>query len=59
MISIFGQQLAGGRAIADQAPIPTDLNGTEVLLGGRPLPLRYASDGQLNAQVPYDLAVDT
>ena len=59
LISIFGQQLADGQAIADQAPIPTDLNGTEVLLGGRPLPLRYASDGQLNAQVPYDLAVDT
>jgi uncharacterized protein (TIGR03437 family) len=35
------------------------LNGTEVRLGNRPLPLLFTSDGQLNAQVPYDLPVDT
>jgi uncharacterized protein (TIGR03437 family) len=59
LISIFGQQLADGQATAEEAPIPTDLKGTEVLLGGRLLPLRYVSDGQLNAQMPFDLAVNT
>jgi trimeric autotransporter adhesin len=37
----------------------TNLNGTEVLLGDKPLPLLYASAGQINAQIPYDLVVNT
>jgi uncharacterized protein (TIGR03437 family) len=58
LISVFGAGLAGNDA-AGSAPLPTNLGGSQVLLGGQALPLVYTSDGQLNAQVPYDLSVNT
>jgi uncharacterized protein (TIGR03437 family) len=58
LISIFGSNLAGVQASSD-TPFQTTLGDTQVVLGGRPVPLQYASDGQLNAQVPYDIAVNT
>jgi len=41
------------------APFPPTLNGTEVTLAGQALPLLYASNGQINAQVPYALTLNT
>jgi uncharacterized protein (TIGR03437 family) len=58
LISVFGRALADS-SVSGMTPLPTDLAGTQVSLGGRPLPLLYASDGQVNAQVPYDLSVNT
>jgi uncharacterized protein (TIGR03437 family) len=58
-ITLFGQKLAGSTTVANESPLPSQLSGTEVLLGGRNLPLLYTSDGQVNAQVPFDLTVDT
>lgn len=59
IISIFGSNLADGVGIADDAPLPLSLRGTQVAMGGRPLPLRYTSTGQLNALVPYEVPVNT
>lgn len=59
MISIFGSQLATGQTSAGQLPLDTQLSGTLVAIGGRPLPLLYASDAQINAMIPYDIAVNT
>ncbi len=58
LISLFGSGLASAPTSGTN-PLPTDLAGTEVTLGGQLLPLLYASDGQVNAQVPYGLAVNT
>jgi len=58
LISVFGTGLASS-SISGTSPLPTDLAGTQVTLGNQPLPLLYASDGQVNAQVPYGLAVNT
>jgi uncharacterized protein (TIGR03437 family) len=58
LISIFGSGLASS-STSGTTPLPTDLAGTQVTLGGQALPLLYASDGQVNAQVPYDLSVNT
>jgi uncharacterized protein (TIGR03437 family) len=58
LISVFGSGLANTQATGG-SPLPTDLAGTQVTLGGQPLPLLYASDGQVNAQVPFSLAVNT
>jgi uncharacterized protein (TIGR03437 family) len=58
LISVFGSALADARA-SGAIPLPTDLAGTQVSLGGRLLPLLFASDGQVNAQIPYDLSVNT
>ncbi|MBI2685386.1 MAG: hypothetical protein HYX27_03645 [Acidobacteria bacterium] len=59
LISLYGTRLADATGQAAAIPLPVTLNGTEVRLGNRPLPLLFTSDGQLNAQVPYDLPVDT
>lgn len=58
LISVLGGNLADGQNSAT-LPLPLELNQTEVLLGGRSLPLLFTSDGQINAQVPYDLATNT
>lgn len=59
LITVLGSGLADGEGSAPDPPLPNELNRTEVLLGGRPLPLLYTSDGQINAQVPYGLPANT
>lgn len=59
LISIFGTNLADQQGVPTQVPLPTELNSAEVRLGDQPLPLLYTSNGQLNAQVPYGLPVNT
>jgi uncharacterized protein (TIGR03437 family) len=54
-ISIYGLHLAGGQNLAQSLPLATQLGATQVVLGGRPLPLLYAADGQVNAVIPYDV----
>jgi len=58
VVSIYGQQLADTTGTVDGPPFPTELNGTQVLLAGQPLPLHFVGGGQINAQLPYDLSVD-
>lgn len=53
--SIFGKYLASSTMLADALPLSTDLGGAQVIVGGRLLPVQYASDGQLNVLLPYDL----
>ena len=60
LISIFGQQLANpGQGQQGPAPFPTTLNGVSVTLNDKPLPLLYASAGQINAQIPFDVPINT
>ena len=40
-------------------PLPTEVDGTQVLLGGQPLPILFASATQINVQVPFNLPVNT
>ncbi|MBL8229227.1 MAG: hypothetical protein JNL98_12145 [Bryobacterales bacterium] len=58
LISILGGNLADRESRVNAPPFPQSLDETEVLLGGRPLPLLFTSTGQINAQIPYDLASD-
>jgi len=59
LVSVFGLSLATSAAQAATLPLPTTLGGTQVLIGGIPMPLLYAGPGQINAQVPFDLPVGT
>jgi uncharacterized protein (TIGR03437 family) len=43
---------------AQSFPYLTSLGGTQVLLGGEPLPLEVTSGGQINAVIPYDATVN-
>ena len=55
-VTIYGTGLAGGGdPSATSLPLTTTLNGTQVLLGGTPMPLLYASPRQVNAIVPEGL----
>jgi uncharacterized protein (TIGR03437 family) len=55
LISIFGRNL-GRDEFFGATPLATILGGTCVTLNNRPLPLLMTSAGQINAQVPVDLA---
>jgi uncharacterized protein (TIGR03437 family) len=60
LISIYGSQLADGPGQSfSTTPVPLELNGTQVRIGDRSLPLFYSSSGQINAQVPFDLPLNT
>ena len=45
-------QFGGQAARAATLPLPSQLNGVQVLLNGSPLPLFYADPNQINFQVP-------
>ncbi len=55
LISIFGTKL-GSDAVASSMPLPYILGNTCVTLGNVPLPLFMTSDGQINAQIPPEMA---
>ena len=58
LISIFGTEMSEGTGSAESFPLTTQLGDTTVVLGGQTLPLLFASAGQINAQVPYGIAVN-
>lgn len=55
LVSIFGQNL-GGAGIASTTPLPLTLGGTCVTLNNSAVPLLMTSSGQINAQIPPELA---
>jgi trimeric autotransporter adhesin len=59
LISIFGSNLASGAGVATSLPLPTQLAGSQVIIGGLPMPLLYAGPGQINAVVPFSLPANT
>jgi len=59
IVSIFGSRLSDGTSLADRLPLDLRRMGTEVVLAGRPLPIYYTSEGQVNAMVPFGLEVNT
>ncbi len=58
IISLFGRNLAAGESFASGLPLPRTLGGVRVLIGGVEAPLFYVGPGQVNAQVPFELAAD-
>jgi trimeric autotransporter adhesin len=59
LITVFGSNLAARAASATSLPLPTQLSGSQVILGGVAMPLLYAGPGQINAVVPFTIPVDT
>ena len=58
-IAVFGENLADGEQLAGAAPLPLELQGARVFLGGRQLPLQYVSAGQIDAQVACGIQPDS
>jgi uncharacterized protein (TIGR03437 family) len=55
LVSIFGTGLAGSLLQGDTIPLSTNIGGTRVTMNGIAAPLYFVSDGQVNAQVPWDV----
>jgi uncharacterized protein (TIGR03437 family) len=58
VVAIYGQNLADSVAQAQSVPLPRQLGGTRVLVGGFEAPLFFVSPGQINAQIPFELQPD-
>jgi uncharacterized protein (TIGR03437 family) len=56
IVQIYGSNLGAQTTSASTIPLPTNLNQTSVIIGGLMAPLYFASPGQINAQVPFELA---
>jgi uncharacterized protein (TIGR03437 family) len=56
IISVFGANLASSPAWASSLPLPKTLAGASLQVGGYEVPLFYTSGGQINAQLPFELA---
>lgn len=52
LVTVYGANLALETRAANFAPLPTTLGGAEILLNNQPLPVVFASPGQVNAQIP-------
>jgi uncharacterized protein (TIGR03437 family) len=60
IVAVKGQQLSAKDGTqAGAPPISTQLSDTQVLFNGQPLPLYYASYGQINCQIPTDAPLGT
>jgi uncharacterized protein (TIGR03437 family) len=55
LVSIFGSGLSSALALGDTVPLSTSLNGTSVSFNGVLAGLDFVSDGQINAQLPWDV----
>ena len=56
IVSVFGSNLASGLNFASQVPLETTLGGATINIGGVDAPLFFTSSGQVNAQIPFELA---
>jgi uncharacterized protein (TIGR03437 family) len=60
LVSLFGTGIGpANAAAATSLPLPTTLGGYQVKIGGIYAPLLYLSSGQINCQVPFELAGTT
>jgi uncharacterized protein (TIGR03437 family) len=56
IIAIYGAYFGSTTSVFYAYPFPALLGGTQVLLGGKALPLFFTSSGEIYAVVPYDIA---
>ena len=56
IVSVYGSSMAQGLNIASQTPLATTLGGATLIVGGIEQPLFFTSSGQINAQIPFELA---
>ncbi len=65
IVAIVGENLSSepkpadgtvGGALATMFPLPTELGGTQITLGGEALPLLFSREDQVNAILPFEVA---
>lgn len=55
IVSVYGSNLATTAVGANTLPLPTTLADASLNVAGREVPMFYSSNGQINAQLPFDL----
>jgi len=55
LVTLYGANLSESTTGLNPLPLPTESQGTEVLLGGQSLPILFASPNQINAQLPFSM----
>ena len=55
LVAIFGSGLASATIPGDTIPLSAKIDGTSVTFNGIPAGLYFVSDGQVNAQLPWDV----
>jgi uncharacterized protein (TIGR03437 family) len=58
IVTIFGSHLADSAIAAQALPLPSQLGQTQVIIAGQSMPLFFVSDSQINAMLPYSIAVN-
>jgi len=56
VIQIYGDNFGPDTVQPSTLPLPTEINGIQVLIGGLAAPLFYVSKGQIDAQIPIELS---
>jgi uncharacterized protein (TIGR03437 family) len=56
LVTIFGSGFTTDELWATSAPVPRELGGVQVLVGGSPAPLLYVGPRQINLQLPPELS---
>ena len=59
LATVFGTGLSSAAVAASAIPLPWNLGGVSVTVGGVPAPLLYVSPSQINVQIPWEVAVGT
>jgi uncharacterized protein (TIGR03437 family) len=59
IISVFGRRMAQGLNNASSLPLARSLGGASLKIGDIDAPLFFSSDGQINAQIPFELTPGT
>lgn len=59
IVSIFGSNFAAATETAGSVPLPVRIGQTRVYLNLLAAPLYFTSSGQVNAQIPWELAGET
>ncbi|MBM3736450.1 MAG: hypothetical protein FJW39_11750, partial [Acidobacteria bacterium] len=54
-VAILGRALTAAPANPQTLPLPPELSGTQVILGGKRLALESVAEGRITAVLPYDL----
>jgi uncharacterized protein (TIGR03437 family) len=55
--AIFGSNLASATKSAARVPLPKELDGVSVTIGGIAAPLSFISPGQINAIIPFEVTL--
>jgi uncharacterized protein (TIGR03437 family) len=58
-VSIFGANFAASDNQASSLPLQSQLGGSEAIIAGESMPLLFTNAGQVNAIIPYTVAVNS